>query len=183
MAPPSHSADTGDRPALAQPRPRASSLEPGLFGASKYLMRIPPTLPRGLHATPRVLLAGSLAALLGLGGQACEHRAVPGASQAPPPGAPLSATPGTQGRFACRASSDCINSCEYDAVNSEWYTWGSSELGFRECKDGCNDQLGEAPRCERGLCVAYRRDPRQAERVTPDPSCASRPLPRGSRTF
>ncbi len=74
-------------------------------------------------------------------------------------------------RFDCKTDNDCVNSCAYGAVGSAWYARAQKDPGFSECEDGCDNQVSAPPRCEKGGCVAYKRDPQNETRITPRPSC------------
>ena len=75
------------------------------------------------------------------------------AAPAPPPTAPdagIAATDDAR-RFDCGADTDCVNSCQWGAVNRTWYEQASQRPGFPECQDGCANQqqraekAGDAP--------------------------------------
>ncbi|MFO0553618.1 MAG: hypothetical protein U0271_34870 [Polyangiaceae bacterium] len=58
--------------------------------------------------------------------------------------------PGPGPAHRCTQDTDCRMSCRYGAVNKLWYEYRAKD----ECKDGC--ARGNSPRCEGGVCTAYR---------------------------
>lgn len=67
----------------------------------------------------------------------------------------------------CGADEHCTLTCEYGAVNAEWFSWQTPT----ECGGGCTNPGHDPPRCVDGRCVAYRGGEVQS-------SCTERPIPR-----
>ncbi|MCA9637875.1 MAG: hypothetical protein KC420_17730 [Myxococcales bacterium] len=68
--------------------------------------------------------------------------------------------------IACASDDECTSSCSQGAVNRRWYE--ATFPGGEACEDGCTSKGSESPRCEEGICVAYRLGAR-------DPECTDRP--------
>lgn len=82
-------------------------------------------------------------------------------------GAQPSAAAPSRAPWECATDGDCMNSCARGAVNRSWY----ASAGIQECSDGCNGQLAAPPRCMDSTCVAFRKDPNDATKVTMAPEC------------
>jgi len=128
----------------------------------------------------RVLLAAGAIATSVVG--ACSDKTQRATPPPPPPPSstslPAGAAPGSPSsplrdphRFDCAADADCKNSCAYGAVNAAWYTRNEGHPEFRECQDGCANQISAPPRCEGGQCVAYQVDPRDPKHVSRRDHC------------
>lgn len=58
--------------------------------------------------------------------------------------------------YFCETDSDCKNSCQYGAINSEWYLANVNPAS--ECLDGCDGPGSRAPKCIKNVCTAIRYD-------------------------
>jgi predicted small lipoprotein YifL len=101
---------------------------------------------------------------------ACSSKGPP--APPPPPATPDAApAPSGPGKWDCNVDGDCMNSCSQGAVNRVWY----EKAQPRECEDGCDNQVSEAPRCIDHGCVAFRSDPRDPSKIFESPDCTRRP--------
>lgn len=70
----------------------------------------------------------------------------------------------TTEQIACAQDSDCWNSCQYGAINKNWYKTDLRRISG-ECLDGCASVVAAEPKCENKKCVAYIRNPSTQELI------------------